>query len=99
MALIILKDTIHLKIKLKNSNLFIKIMYLQQETKSFSETEFNVKLSGQMILDLLWYSEQFKQNNSEYWDYKNPDHCQDFCDEFDNLISTLRKPHKDFCID
>ena len=30
MALIILRDTIHLKIKLKNSNLFIKIMNKDQ---------------------------------------------------------------------
>ena len=70
-----------------------------KQQKAFYETEFNVKLTGSMLIELLWHSQQFKENHPRYWDYKDADYCQAYCDEFMDMRARLREPHQNFTID
>ena len=74
-------------------------MQTPEQTKAFYETEFNVKLTGSMLIELLWHTQQFRENHPRYWNYKDSDYCQAYCDEFSDMRARLKEPQQKITVD
>jgi len=74
-------------------------MYSHAKTKAFYETEFNVKLTGSMLINLQWYCNHYKDYHRKFWDTNNPEYEQDYVDEHETMMTRLAEPNKNFTID
>ena len=74
-------------------------MQTPEQTKAFYETEFNVKLTGSMLISLQWYCNHYKDFHRKFWDTSHPEYCQEFVDEFAVMMDTLKEPNKNFVVD
>ena len=63
-------------------------------TKSYSETTFNVTLTGEQISEINFYRSYFKLNNPNYFDTTSSDYEQDYVDEWDRVENILKNTSK-----
>ena len=63
-------------------------------TQSYSQTTFNVPLTGQQISEIYFYMSYWQVQNEYCFDPNDKDYIQEHVDDFKNLESTLKKPMK-----
>ena len=65
-------------------------------TKSYTQTTFNVPLTGQQIIDMNHFRSYFKVNNPNYFDKTSSDYEQEFIDDWYKVEDILKKPMKTY---
>tara|TARA_R100001015_G_C4457321_1_gene45388 strand:+ start:293 stop:508 length:216 start_codon:yes stop_codon:yes gene_type:complete len=63
-------------------------------TQSYSQTTFNVPLTGQQIMDINFFRSYFKLNNPSYFDITLPDYEQEFIDDWQKVDNVLKNTSK-----
>ena len=63
-------------------------------TKSYSQTTFNVPLTGQQISEINFYRSYFKLHNPSYFDITSPDYEQEFIDDWETVDNIFKNTSK-----